>query len=110
MAIDFFGWLNISCAIIGATIFGLCIVMVIKIIKLFPNAKMTKDWKIINILIIFFLFAYLLNIIAVIQNWTSILLIMQALVYLFGAIFVFIVVRLSLKTYKLLLETAKEEN
>lgn len=108
MSLDLFDWLNITTAVVGALVFIFCIGMVFNIIKLFPNARMTRDWKVINILIGFFLVGYLLNIIAVINAWTSVLLVMQAFVYLFGAIFVFIVVRLSLRTYKIIIESANK--
>ncbi len=109
--IDIFGYLNIICAIIGICLFIYCNLIVFKILDLFPKAKMRKDWKIINILIIFFLIGYLVNIISVILGLTEILIVMQAFVYAFGAFFVLLVVRLSYRTYKILLEAAetKEE-
>ncbi|MFX1451238.1 MAG: hypothetical protein ACFFCM_10375 [Promethearchaeota archaeon] len=109
MALDLLGYLNIICAIIGILLFTYCISIVLKILKLFPKAKMTRDWKIINILIIFFLIGYAINILAVILELSPILIIMQAFVYAFGALFVLIVVRLSYKTYKILIEAAESK-
>lgn len=105
---EYYSILNIVCAIAGMFIFIYCIQIVSKILLLFPNAKMTKSWKIIRVLIVFFLIGYVLNIIAVFLEMNEVLLIMQALVYLFGALFVFIVVRLSHITYQLLRQSAKE--
>lgn len=111
MAIDVFGYLNIICAIIGACLFIYSVLIINSILTLFPKAKIRKDWKIIDVLIIFFLLGYIVNIIAVSFEISSILIIMQAFVYAFGALFVLIVVRLSHKTYKILISTAgsKEE-
>ncbi len=109
MAIDLFGFLNITCAVLGIALFIYCNVIVVNILRLFPKAKMRRDWKIINVLIIFFLIGYVINIIAVILGITEILLMMQAFVYAFGALFVLIIVRLSYKTYKILIETAQRE-
>ena len=106
---DIFSILNIVCAVVGGLIFVFSTLQVNKILKLFPSSRMTKDWKIIRILIVFFLVGYILNIIAVLQDLQSVLLVMQALVYLFGALFVLMVIRLSLKTYKVILKTAGED-
>ena len=70
---------------------------------------MSKDWKIIKILIIFFLVGYVANIYAVVREIEEVLLFMQGFVYLFGALFVLLVIRLSLRTYKIILDTAAEE-
>jgi hypothetical protein len=105
---EYYSILNIVCAIAGMLIFIYCIQIVSKILLHFPNAKMNKSWKVIRILIAFFLIGYILNILAVLLELNEVLLIMQALVYLFGALFVFIVVRLSYKTYQLLKQSAEE--
>ena len=107
MPIDFFGYLNITCAIIGAVLFVISISVVLKIFNLLPKAKIRTDWKIIIILIVFFLFGYALNIFMVISGMSEMILVMQAFVYAFGALFVLIVVRLSYKTYKILVEAAE---
>ncbi|MBD3227041.1 MAG: hypothetical protein GF329_02550 [Candidatus Lokiarchaeota archaeon] len=105
---DPFSILNLIFSIIGMCIFVYCIFVIRKILKLFPKAKMRKDWIINIILILIFTVGYGVNIIAVIFAIDILLIIMQAFVYLFGAIFVFIVIRLSYKTYKLIIESAKE--
>ncbi len=107
--VDFYGYLNIACATIGMLIFIYCIIIVNNILKLLPKAKINKNWKVIGILICFFVVGYIINIIAVLLENNIILLIMQSLVYLFGAVFVLLVVRLSFKTYKILVESAEED-
>lgn len=98
--------LNILCAVAGIALFAYCIALVNKILKLFPGAKMNKSWKIVNVLIAFFLVGYGVNIVAVFAGLTEVLLVMQALVYLFGALFVVVVVRLSLRTFQILKQSA----
>ena len=109
MAIDIYGFLNMACAVVGAIIFVACIVIVRQIIALFPGAKMTGKWRTIQVLIGFFLMGYVMNILAVVLAWTEVLLLMQAFVYVFGAVFVFMVVSLAKQTYTLILEAARDE-
>jgi len=77
-------------------------------LNLFPKAKMRREWIINIILISIFLVGYIVNIIGVITNNVPLLQVMQGFVYLFGALFVFIVIRLSYKTYKLILKSAQD--
>lgn len=105
---DPFSILNLVFSIAGMAIFIYCIFIIRKILKLFPKAKMRREWIINIILILIFTVGYGVNIIAVVLNIQIILIIMTAFVYLFGAIFVFIVIRLSYNTYKLILASAKE--
>ena len=101
-------YLNLIFSCIGIAIFLICLLIIKKILQLFPKAKMRKDWKIISLLIIIFIGGYFVNILAIILELVDILVIMQAFVYLFGAIFVFLVIDLSYRTYKLILESAAE--
>lgn len=107
MSLDIFQILNIICSFIGVGLFIIGEIIVMKILNLFPKAKMRKDWQVIFILILFFIGGYVVNIISVFLNIIVVLTFMQAFVYVFGAIFVFIVIRLSYRTYKILLETAE---
>jgi len=111
MEIDIFHvYLNLICAIIGIVLFIYSNWIILKILKMFPKAKIRRDWKIINTLIIFFVGGYIVNIIAVLLNNTPVILAMQAFVYAFGAFFVFLIIRLSYKTYKIIIEASKSEN
>ncbi|MHA1232271.1 MAG: hypothetical protein ACTSRP_16720 [Candidatus Helarchaeota archaeon] len=106
--LDYFMYTNVAFSVIGILIFIYCIILIKKILDLFPKAKMRREWTICIILIAIFITGYIINIIGILLNIEFILDIMQAFVYLFGAVFVLIVVRLSYKTYKLILESAKE--
>ncbi len=100
--------LNIIFSCVGIGLFLFCLFIVKKILYLFPKAKMRKDWKVISILIAIFTAGYGVNIIGILLEIADFLTIMQAFVYLFGAIFVFIVIDLSYRTYKLIIESAEE--
>jgi hypothetical protein len=101
-------WLGIIFSLIGMGLFLFSLIIVRKILSLFPKAKMRKDWKLIAILIGIFTVGYIVNIIAILLSLADVLVVMTAFVYLFGAIFVLIVIQLSYRTYKLILESAEE--
>jgi O-antigen/teichoic acid export membrane protein len=100
--------LGTAFSVIGMILFLYCLVVVRKILDLFPKAKMRKDWMIIGILIAFFAIGYAVNIWALLANNLPVQTFMQSFVYLFGAIFVFVVIQLSFRTYKLILKSAEE--
>jgi len=106
--VDTLGMINIAFSVIGIFLFLYCIIVVRKILNLFPKAKMRKDWTIINILIIFFVIGYAINISALITNNILVLTFMQSFVYLFGAVFVVIVIQLSYRTYKIIVKSAED--
>ncbi|MHA1144781.1 MAG: hypothetical protein ACTSRW_08605 [Candidatus Helarchaeota archaeon] len=110
MVLDIIGATSIICSTVGLIMFILANIIVYKILQLFPKARMRRDWLIIFILIAFFSMGYVVNIVSVALNLIMVELIMQALVYLFGAIFVFIIIQLSYKTYKIILEAAESES
>jgi len=70
---------------------------------MFPaGAKAIKKWNFIQILIYGFLAGYVLNIIFLAIDLNDFVLVMTAIVYLFGGLFVNIVINLSFKTYKII--------
>ena len=95
-------------SVLGLILFLYCLLVVRKILQLFPQAKMRKDWMIIGILIGFFAIGYAVNIWALLTENLLVQSFMQSFVYLFGAIFVLVVIQLSYRTYKLILKSAKE--
>ncbi|MFX1518317.1 MAG: hypothetical protein ACFFCD_00115 [Promethearchaeota archaeon] len=100
--------IGIAFSVVGIVLFLYCVVVVRKILNLFPKAKMRTDWMIIGILIIFFVIGYGVNIWALITNNLPVLTFMQSFVYLFGAIFVLVVIQLSYRTYKIIVKSAEE--
>lgn len=96
-------YFNLICSIGGILFFLYSLIIIRKIKELFPGANIIKKWIIIQLLIILFLFGYIFNIVFLALELTEIVAIMTAIVYIFGALFVLIVVNLSFKTYKLLI-------
>ncbi|MFX1418583.1 MAG: hypothetical protein ACFE9N_06655 [Promethearchaeota archaeon] len=109
MTLDWNFYFSLFCSIGGILFFILSLLIVIKIKELFPATKLVKKWVIIQILIVLFLGGYIFNIIFLALEMTAITNIMVAIVYIFGGLFVLIVVNLSYKTYKeILLGTSKK--
>jgi len=100
MALDWYFYFSLICSIGGVTFFIISLFLIIKIKELFPATKLIKKWVIIQVLILLFLCGYIFNIISLYFELTTFTNIMVAIVYIFGALFVLIVVNLSYKTYK----------
>lgn len=103
MAFDWVLYLNILCSIGGIIFFVISLVLIHKIKKLFPGSKVTRKWNFRELIIIIFLFGYFFNIAFLILQLTEIIPIMTALVYFFGGIFVYIIIKLVFNTYKTIL-------
>ena len=105
---DFYSIIGLLFPIIGIILFIYGIYVSILIIKLFPKAKMKKQWIIIVALVAIFLAGYIMQIYAVLAQDVAIQTMMQSVVYLLGAVFVVIIIQLSYRTYKLILESAED--
>lgn len=102
MALNWISLMTIASSIAGIFFFIYSYMVVIKIKKIFPSGKVRKKWSLIQVLIIIFLIGYLVSIIFNIIENVEVVLIMTAIVYIFGGLFVFIVINLSYKTYRLI--------
>ena len=100
MVLDLNFYFSLFCSIGGIIFFIFSLLIVIRIKELFPATKLVKKWVIIQILIVLFLGGYIFNIIFLTLEMTAITNIMVAIVYIFGGLFVLIIVNLSYKTYK----------
>ncbi len=110
MSYDWNFYLSVGCSIGGIIFFVYSLILIRKIKKLFPGSNVTKKWMLREFLIVIFLFGYGFNIIFLIMQLTEVLLFMTALVYVFGGIFVFIIIKLVHNTYKtILLEYSAKE-
>jgi len=108
MALDGYFYFSLICSLGGVTFFIISLLIISKIKKLFPATNLRKKWVIIQGLIILFLFGYMVNIVVMVLQLTEIGAIMVAIVYIFGGLFVLIVVNLSYKTYKTILLGKKD--
>ncbi|MFX1365931.1 MAG: hypothetical protein ACFFCE_19275 [Promethearchaeota archaeon] len=100
MSFDWNFYFSLICSIGGIIFFIISLLIVMKIKELFPATKLIKKWVIIQILIVLFLGGYVFNIIFLALEMTTITNIMVAIVYIFGGLFVLLIVNLSYKTYK----------
>ncbi|MHA1985476.1 MAG: hypothetical protein ACW98D_02455 [Promethearchaeota archaeon] len=110
MSYDLTFYFNIACSIGGIVFFVYSMILIRKIKKLFPGSSVTKKWLLRQFLIVIFLFGYGFNIVFLIMDLTEIITIMTAMVYIFGGLFVFIIIKLVYNTYKtILLEYAEKK-
>lgn len=102
---DFIAIFTIVSAAIGITIFIFCFFLMRKIISLFPeDAKISKYWKIAFALVALFTLGYISAIVSAILEIEIINQIITPIVYVFGALFVLVMVLLSFRTYKMIMK------
>ena len=105
MSLEILDILSIGACVIGITLFLITIFNVRQILNLFPkHSGLRKNWILKLTLLILFIVGYVINIAAILTDNTDIILSMQAIVYIIGAFFVWFVARVSLTTYKAILE------
>ena len=100
MPFDFNFYFSLVCSIGGIIFFLISLLIISKIKAMFPGANIIKKWVTIQALIILFLFGYVFNLIFLALEMMPVVAIMTAIVYIFGGLFVLLVVNLSYKTYK----------
>ncbi len=94
--------INAIACLIGFGIFVRSFIFALKITDLLKETRIVKQWRFATFLVGLFSLGYLLNIILVFIVNLETLLIVEAIVFFFGAIFVLIVFRLAYKTYDLI--------
>ena len=107
MALDLIFYLNLIASLGGIFFFLYSLFLIRKIKKLFPKGSVSKKWLFRQLLIIIFLFGYMFNIIFHFYELTEFLEYMTILVYLFGGVFVFVIIKLVHKTYDTILKQSK---
>lgn len=107
MALDLIFYLNLIASLGGIVFFLYSLILIRKIKKLFPKGSVSKKWLFRQFLIVIFLFGYIFNILFQFYDLTELLEYMTALVYLFGGVFVFIIIKLVYKTYDTILKESK---
>ena len=108
MAYDLIFYMNMIASIGGIFFFLYSLILIRKIKKLFPKGSVSKKWLFRELLIIIFLFGYVFNIIIqLVPEMCFLSEYMTAMVYLFGGLFVFIIIKLVHKTYDTILKESK---
>ena len=75
-----------------------------KILNIFPNNSLKKNWKKLRLLMIVFFIGYLAVIVVVIIGKTELLALLSGIIFFMGSLFVFLVVRTGLNSFKKLKE------
>lgn len=107
LVLDWTFYLNLTCSLVGIVFFIYSSIIIKRIRELFPGTNIIKKWSRIQVLIILFLIGYVFNIIALFLELSELIMIMTAMVYIFGGFFVFYIINLSYKTYKLVVLDSK---
>lgn len=79
----------------GAVAMLLALLRTRKIFKLLVNSRYRRDWWILSILMLLFLFGYFVTIVLVFKQAGSILPLLTGVIFFFGALFVYFVVRIG---------------
>ena len=101
--------LSITSSIIGAVLFIYAIKIEMEIIGRLKQLKNPNKWKFAMGFTAFFTIGYIINILCIVMGWELAKEIFGALVFLFGAIFLVLVISISNKTYKAIFNAAEEE-
>jgi uncharacterized protein with PQ loop repeat len=109
MAFDSIDILGIGCSIAGALIFLIAIKSEINIISQLKKIKRPLSWQVATGFTIFFFFGYVVNVVAILTESELLNRVFNSLVFLFGAIFLVLVVSISEKTYRAIFEIAQAD-
>ena len=108
MALDFIDYFYLTASFIGILIFAYSGIKIRDIMNLLPKESKTRTyWFYAITLIVLFILGYLFSIVAILTGYQDFLNSITPIIYLFGALFVFIMVTVSLRTYKAILESAE---
>lgn len=101
--------LYLVCSVIGAGLFVVAAFYEVQIIKKLDQLKKANKWKIALGLTLFFFVGYIVSVVGVLDNNIVLLQIFNALVYLFGAIFLLLVIMISFRTYSVIFDVAEHQ-
>ncbi len=101
--------LSLVSSILGALIFLAGIYYELKIIKTLKKIKKPRSWQILTLFTAFFILGYLVNIYSILFELGTLQAIFNGLVYLFGAVFLVMIIYISHKTYRLIFDATETE-
>ena len=103
--IDQIGIFTIITSLLGIFLFFISLFFCWKILELFQKeAKIKRYWLLASALLIIFIYCYLTAIVSVIMENTDIQALIVPIVYLFGGIFVFVMITVCYKTYSTIIK------
>lgn len=100
-------YITIGLILGGASILLLAIARIVGIFKLLSHQKFRNNWRNLFILMGFFFVGYLGVVYIVYSGNSDLLLVLTGVIFFFGAVFVFLVVRAGFGTFKMLQELNK---
>ncbi|MHA2089852.1 MAG: hypothetical protein ACW98K_03245 [Candidatus Kariarchaeaceae archaeon] len=100
MALGLVDYIGIIASIFGLIAFVFAIYYQTDIIRLFFKSHFVKYWKIVRLLTLFFCIGYIVQIISILFELTTLIEWMVPMVYLFGGLFVFLISFLNTVTSK----------
>lgn len=98
--INYFNYIVSGLILTGSIVIAFSAFLTRKLFELLPNEKFRKNWKNLYLLMILFFFGYLIVAFIVYIGKHDFLELLTGVVFLLGGIFVFLVVRTGLKTFK----------
>ncbi|QEE16937.1 hypothetical protein DSAG12_02768 [Promethearchaeum syntrophicum] len=99
--------LSLVCSSIGAVLFLVAVIFELKIIKKLKQIKKSVSWNILTFFTIFFILGYVVNIVSIIGEFLVLQQVFGALVFLFGAIFLLLIIIVSYNTYGAIFDAAE---
>lgn len=100
--------INIVLSILGAILFIVSVIYEIRTIRLLNAIQKGGKWKFAAVLTGLFFFGYLANIYSILTANVTLQSMFNAIVYLFGGMFVLLVVTISHSTYQAIFEAAEK--
>ncbi len=99
--------LSLLCSSAGALLFIVAVVFEFKIIKKLKQIKNPISWGFLTFFTIFFIFGYGVNIVSILGEFQVLQQVFGALIFLFGGIFLLLVIIVSYKTYVAIFDAAE---
>lgn len=99
--------LSLLCSSVGAILFIIAVMFEFKIIKKLQQIKKPISWGFLTFFTIFFILGYIINVVSIVGEFQVLQQVFGALVFLFGAIFLLIVIIVSYKTYGAIFDAAE---
>lgn len=97
---DFSNYIITALILLGAFIMLMSARYTQKIFNILPNSELKSNWKKLRFLMLLFLAGYLVAAVIVILGKTELLAILSGVIFFMGSLFVFIVVRTGLDSFK----------
>ncbi|GAB4321016.1 MAG: hypothetical protein Kow0069_25190 [Promethearchaeota archaeon] len=100
----------LTCNLLGVAVFVASLQLEVNVLRMLANTRSQKSWRALTYLTGFFMLGYAFNFVGILLQLEVVNLVLGGLVYALGAVFVYLVVLTSLRTYRVIFEEMKEED